>query len=89
MLFLFSSIFFPAAALVIAIYDHWLTFDQEVSLIWTQGLSISKVVFMVNRYCAEGVLLFVAYGESCIDYGCGCHCFLTEISQCLVGYARR
>ncbi|KII95588.1 hypothetical protein PLICRDRAFT_34501 [Plicaturopsis crispa FD-325 SS-3] len=43
----------PAAA---AFYDHMITIDQEVEFIWQQRWSVSKVLFILNRYLAEVIL---------------------------------
>ncbi|KDQ51715.1 hypothetical protein JAAARDRAFT_503028 [Jaapia argillacea MUCL 33604] len=47
------------AATLIAVYDHIITFDQEVELIWRKRWSISKVLFLMVRYCGNGVIVAV------------------------------
>ena len=60
----YSRLSFPSgAALTFALYDHALTFSAELDTIWVLELGVSKVVFLLNRYGAEAILLFVAYGE--------------------------
>ncbi len=53
-----------ASALVSALYDHVLTFDEEVAVMW-QGWNISftKVFYVYMRYGTEGSLIYVAYSE--------------------------
>ncbi|KAK0230062.1 hypothetical protein IW262DRAFT_1336218 [Armillaria fumosa] len=51
----------PRAALII--WDHCLTFDEEVTAIWTsfKGPILVKVVYVMNRYFTEAVMLYMAY----------------------------
>jgi len=42
--------FFNSAGIAMLIYDFFLTFPQEVSLIWPAPLSLMKVLFLVTRY---------------------------------------
>ncbi|OCH84999.1 hypothetical protein OBBRIDRAFT_347294 [Obba rivulosa] len=42
------------AALVVAVYEYFLTLGDEISLVWSTQWSFTKVLFLVNRY-----LLFV------------------------------
>ncbi|TFK51893.1 hypothetical protein OE88DRAFT_1484003 [Heliocybe sulcata] len=44
-------------ATLVALYDHLITLDQEVDLIWSKRWSLSKVLFVVNRYLGGAVLL--------------------------------
>jgi len=39
-----------AAGLVMLLYDHMLTFDQEVQLIWSTKLTLPSLLFLFNRY---------------------------------------
>jgi hypothetical protein len=48
--------------LVALLYDHLLTLDQEVRLIWQAPGSFVKWVFLANRYLSEVCLLAVANG---------------------------
>ena len=47
------------------LYDHVLTFGDEVRLIWAAPRSFPKWMFLVNRYLTEVCLLAVANG-ACI-----------------------
>ncbi|KAF9458920.1 hypothetical protein BDZ94DRAFT_1312825 [Collybia nuda] len=42
--------YFQVAAYVILIYDHALTFSDEVERIWKQKISGAAVLFLINRY---------------------------------------
>jgi hypothetical protein len=53
------------AGLVVVLYDHVLTFGDEVRLIWAAPRSFAKWIFLVNRYLTEVCLLAVANG-ACI-----------------------
>ncbi|TFK63432.1 hypothetical protein BDN72DRAFT_321713 [Pluteus cervinus] len=46
------------ASSVIIVYDHLITIDAEVTLIWRSSWSLGKVLFIINRYYT---LLSVAY----------------------------
>ncbi|KAJ7634831.1 hypothetical protein FB45DRAFT_910006 [Roridomyces roridus] len=52
-----------AVSLSLALYDHGITFDEEVATIWGNENTRwhSRVVFIVNRYVTLGVLSYVAY----------------------------
>ncbi len=43
------------------LYDHALTFDDEVQLVWHARPSFAKYAFLYNRYSAAGVLIAVQY----------------------------
>jgi len=45
-----ASEYIGAVGLVILLWDHALTFADEVRLIWTAPLSIPKILFLFNRY---------------------------------------
>ncbi|KAJ6555705.1 hypothetical protein DFH09DRAFT_1491976 [Mycena vulgaris] len=40
------------------VYDHVITFDVEVSRIWTLPLGLPKVLFLINRYIVPPMLIF-------------------------------
>ncbi|KZT20881.1 hypothetical protein NEOLEDRAFT_1140217 [Neolentinus lepideus HHB14362 ss-1] len=40
------------ASSIIVIYDHLITLDQEIELIWKSHWTIGKVLFLINRYYA-------------------------------------
>ncbi|KII95799.1 hypothetical protein PLICRDRAFT_34750 [Plicaturopsis crispa FD-325 SS-3] len=45
------------AAMCATIYDHFLSLDQEVELIWKRKWSYSKILFLIIRYIGEAVLI--------------------------------
>jgi len=47
-----------AAATFLSIYDHFLTFDREVSLIWTK-IDARAIMYFVYRYLGEALLVYV------------------------------
>ncbi len=53
-----------AAAACLMIWDHLLTLDQEIDAIWISRNKgyLPKLIYVLNRYFAEGVLLYSAYG---------------------------
>ncbi len=53
-----------AIGLMVLLYDHILTFADEVKLIWTAPATYAKYIFLLNRYTVLGTLLAVAYGTS-------------------------
>ncbi|KAF9445267.1 hypothetical protein P691DRAFT_735258 [Macrolepiota fuliginosa MF-IS2] len=55
---LLAGKYFQLAAFVMLVYDHLLTFGQEVERVWKQRLSAASVLFLVNRYAT--ILQFVA-----------------------------
>jgi len=46
------------SSLAFLLYDHVLTFDAEVELIWSQKLSFGKLLFIFNRYFTPFTLVF-------------------------------
>ncbi|KAG5731869.1 hypothetical protein E4T56_gene13796 [Termitomyces sp. T112] len=46
------------AFLMLLIYDHIITFGDEVSRIWPLPWQLPKVSFLVNRYLIPPMLLF-------------------------------
>ncbi|KAK0447682.1 hypothetical protein EV421DRAFT_154973 [Armillaria borealis] len=61
----------PPAAAVLVLWDHCLTFDEEVADMWKcfEGHIVTKIVYIMNRYFTEVVMLYTAYGS--------CQCFRT------------
>lgn len=53
----------PTAAACLMIWDHFLTLDQEIDAIWISRDKgyLPKLIYVLNRYFAEGVLLYTAY----------------------------
>lgn len=48
------------SGLVVLLYDHVLTLDQEIQLYWKAPSSFVKWIFLANRYISEACLLAVA-----------------------------
>ncbi|KAG9098023.1 hypothetical protein FS749_004909 [Ceratobasidium sp. UAMH 11750] len=46
------------AAMVLLVYDHVITFDAEIELVWFKPWSWSKALFFWNRYGTFVILLF-------------------------------
>ncbi|PBL02763.1 hypothetical protein ARMGADRAFT_1072202 [Armillaria gallica] len=60
-------------ATTIVLYDHAITFGQEVEYIWSKQWSASKILFILNRYLGELVLiaegiLFIKSSQSDLGY---------------------
>lgn len=55
--------------LVALLYDHVLTLDQEIRLIWKAPNTFVKWMFLVTRYLSEACLLALANGAH-IDFPC-------------------
>lgn len=53
--------FIVAVGLVFLLYDHALTFSDEVELVWKAKPSFAKHLFLFNRYLVAGCLIAVAY----------------------------
>ncbi|KAK0445805.1 hypothetical protein EV421DRAFT_1795004 [Armillaria borealis] len=53
----------PAAAMVLMLWDHCLTFNEEVATMWSplDERILTKVVHILNRYFTEAVLLYRVY----------------------------
>ncbi|EPT04973.1 hypothetical protein FOMPIDRAFT_46296 [Fomitopsis schrenkii] len=49
-----------AVGLVVLLYDHVLTFADEVRLVWLAPRSLAKYAFLLERYLVLGTLLCVA-----------------------------
>ncbi|SJL02638.1 uncharacterized protein ARMOST_05970 [Armillaria ostoyae] len=56
----------PPAAAVLVLWDHCLTFDEEVADMWRcfEGHIVTKIVYIMNRYFTEVVMLSI-YGLRC------------------------
>ncbi|KAK0243524.1 hypothetical protein EDD85DRAFT_933824 [Armillaria nabsnona] len=59
---LFSK-YTPSAGIALLLWDHCLTFDEEVTVMWTffKGPILPKVIYVMNRYFTEAVLLYTVY----------------------------
>ncbi|KAA1473579.1 hypothetical protein DENSPDRAFT_840040 [Dentipellis sp. KUC8613] len=49
------------AAMIIIVFDHLITIDQEVELIWKERLSWGTALFILNRYYGLFSAIFNAY----------------------------
>jgi len=47
-----------AACVTCLLYDHVLTLGQECSTVWSTRFSLGKVLFLINRYLVEAMLVF-------------------------------
>ncbi|KDR66288.1 hypothetical protein GALMADRAFT_273672 [Galerina marginata CBS 339.88] len=45
----------------IIIFDHLITFDEEVTLVWSSAWSITKVLFLTTRYYVLTAMIFDNY----------------------------
>ena len=45
------------------LWDHLLTFKEEIECIWKLPMEFSKVVFLFNRYFVAGSLCCSVYSE--------------------------
>ncbi|KAK0453851.1 hypothetical protein EV421DRAFT_715544 [Armillaria borealis] len=60
-------------ATTIVLYDHAITFGQEVEYIWSKQWSASKILFILNRYLgelvllAEGILFITSYQSNLVS----------------------
>jgi len=50
-------------AVTLVLYDHILTFHDEVEYIWGARKWSNKLIFLVNRYIVEAALIGTAYGS--------------------------
>ena len=45
------------------LYDHILTFDDELAVIWSNRCTpVTKLVYFLSRYAMEGFLICSSYG---------------------------
>ncbi|KAF8074948.1 hypothetical protein FPV67DRAFT_605517 [Lyophyllum atratum] len=44
-------------ASTLTIYDHCITFDQEVNLIWTRKLSLYPALYLLTRYLGDALMI--------------------------------
>ncbi|KAK0497759.1 hypothetical protein EDD18DRAFT_118436 [Armillaria luteobubalina] len=52
-----------AACASCIVYDHIITLGEECNHIWPARMTLARVLFFVNRYVVEGMLLFASIGE--------------------------
>ncbi|SJL18514.1 uncharacterized protein ARMOST_22107 [Armillaria ostoyae] len=52
-----------AAGIALLLWDHFLTFDEEVTVMWAsfKGPILPKAIYVMNRYFTEAVLLYTVY----------------------------
>jgi hypothetical protein len=55
--------FVPVTGFVVLLWDHLLTFEDEIEYIWKWPVQPSKVVFLFNRYFVEAALCLSVYGK--------------------------
>ncbi|KAK0457433.1 cytochrome P450 [Desarmillaria tabescens] len=53
----------PVAAMVLMLWDHCLTFGEEVATMWgpPNERTLTKVIYILNRYFTEAVLIYRLY----------------------------
>lgn len=59
-----ASQYVSAAGLVVLLWDYFLTFHDEVELIWRARLSFPKLLFLFNRYVVPASLILLTYAIS-------------------------
>jgi len=58
---LFATQYCAIAGLVALLWDHLLTLNPEIQLIWKGKFDATKVIFLFNRYFVEGTLIYAVY----------------------------
>ncbi|KAA1476598.1 hypothetical protein DENSPDRAFT_843602 [Dentipellis sp. KUC8613] len=80
---------FGLSSLVLLFYDHILTFPDEFELIWKSHWSISKVIFLLNRYVPYIDTVFDVYQQLGYNMTSStCHTFYTTGGWIMVFGAR-
>ena len=59
-----SMVSFVVASTTLVLYDHILTFGDEVERMWNIRKWWNKFIFIVNRYIVEATLMWMTYGSS-------------------------
>ncbi|KAF9018664.1 hypothetical protein BDZ89DRAFT_1139859 [Hymenopellis radicata] len=49
-----------AGCMTCLVYDHLITLDQECCHIWPARFTIGRILFFINRYVVEGMLLYAS-----------------------------
>ncbi|KAJ7765693.1 hypothetical protein B0H16DRAFT_399353 [Mycena metata] len=49
---------FALASFVLFVFDYFLTLDGEVQHFWSGPWSISRILFLCNRYFTKGLLTY-------------------------------
>ncbi|THH00186.1 hypothetical protein EW026_g2311 [Hermanssonia centrifuga] len=59
---LLATKYLAAAGLVCSLWDHLITLDEEIGVLWAgRPWDFTRVIFITNRYGIEGCLIYVAY----------------------------
>ncbi|KAF8879738.1 hypothetical protein BD779DRAFT_1676277 [Infundibulicybe gibba] len=59
---IFTNIYFSAFSITSVVWDHAITFDDEIKYIWRGSESkLTKAAFAMNRYVVELLLIYVVY----------------------------
>jgi hypothetical protein len=53
---------FAVVGAVVLLYDHAITFKEEVRCIWKAPSSFAKYAFLVNRYLVPSLLVVIIHG---------------------------
>jgi len=74
--------YLSAAGLMLLLYDHFLTLDQEVEEIWKAKWTLPKIFFLILRYTVPAMMIIETYQisgisnhEITIDFCRGWFCF--------------
>ncbi|KAG1865044.1 hypothetical protein DFJ58DRAFT_724593 [Suillus subalutaceus] len=59
-----TSQYVSAAGLVVLLWDHFLTFHDEVELIWRARSTFPKLLFLFNRYVVPASLIILTHATS-------------------------
>ncbi|TFK36421.1 hypothetical protein BDQ12DRAFT_737007 [Crucibulum laeve] len=47
-----------ASCMTCILYDHFITLDQEIARMWPARMSVAKILFLLNRYLVQAMLIF-------------------------------
>ncbi|KAF8746992.1 hypothetical protein RHS02_00426, partial [Rhizoctonia solani] len=56
-------IYVPDAGVCLLVYDHFLTFADEVRLIWSRPTNVISIFYLINRYTAPLILAVDIYDK--------------------------
>ncbi|CAE6469176.1 unnamed protein product [Rhizoctonia solani] len=51
------------AGVCVLVYDHFLTFSEEVRLIWSRPMNVVSILFLINRYTTPLILAVDIYDK--------------------------
>ena len=57
----FCHVLSIAGALILSLWDNFITFDQEVTYIWSSPFGLMQAVFFLTRYGNAVTLLYANY----------------------------